>query len=570
MSSKSLRCALLSSFTLDQLHPLVTESLRSSGIACEWYIAPFNQYPQLILKEDSDLIAFAPQLIFFAVAIEDVLDSLPSLWSQSEERLEAGHRRIQDLVGLAERLAKRLPRTRIFMHDFLSLEPQPHALLAAKSPASVRALVLYANRLLVNLSYDCGNLFVLPLDDALAGQPRLGVLDSRFFYLAKMRLGRGALDSLTEYYRRLVLAHLGLRKKCLVLDLDNMLWGGIVGEDGPENLLIADDGPGKAFQDAQRILLQYHETGTLLAVCSRNDEQLALSILRDHPGMILRPHHFAAMRINWEDKATNLRAIAEELNLGLDSLVFLDDSAFEREQIRRVTPGVAVPDMPIDPADYPSFLARLPYFDALTVTEDDRKRGQMYVVDRQRRELQQSAATLEDFLEGLDIRVVVRRADRFVVPRLAQLTQRTNQFNLTTRRYTESDLLELAQQDGWRLYGAEARDRVGESGIVGTAIVQLGRPSATARLDTFLVSCRVLGRGIESAFLAGVLMDLKAAGMASLQAEFVPSERNAVAKDFLAQNGFVLEQDQWQRPLVDANVVCPKWIDLQLFGQEKE
>lgn len=549
---------------------LVTESLRAADVACEWYVAPFNQYPQLILAEDSDLITFSPQLVFFAVALEDLLDQLPSLWSQSTERLEAGQRRIEDLLALAERLAARLPTARVFVHDFLPLEPQPHTLLAARSPASFSALARYANHLLGNLTQAYSNIFVLPLEDVIAQQPRAKVIDPRFFYLAKMRLSRAALESLAEHYRRIVLAHLGLRKKCIVLDLDHTLWGGIVGEDGPQNLLLGDDGPGKAFRDAQSVLLQYYETGTLLAICSRNDEELALSVLRDHPGMILRPEHFASMRINWQDKATNLREIAKELNLGLDSLVYLDDSAFEREQIRRVTPGVTVADLPADPADYPSFLAQLPYFEALTLTEDDRNRGQMYVGDRQRRKLQHASATLGEFLEGLNIHVSVQRAARPLLPRLAQLTQRTNQFNLTNRRYTETDLLELAQQDGWRLYSALSRDRIGDSGIVGAALVELDKPGATARLDTFLLSCRVLGRGIESAFLSGVLLNMEAAGMKSVQAEFVPSERNSPAKDFLSRNGFLLERDHWRRSLAGANALCPAWISLELSREDKE
>jgi FkbH-like protein len=379
-----------------------------------------------------------------------------------------------------------------------------------------------------------------------------------------MRLGRQALEALAEHYCRLLRAFVGLRKKCIVLDLDNTLWGGILGEDGSDHLQLSDDGPGKAFHDMQRILLDYYETGTLLAICSKNDELLALSAIREHPGMLLRPNHFAAMRINWQSKADNLRQIAAELNLGLDSFVFLDDSELERAEVRRLVPAVTTPELPADPSDYPAFVAQLPYFDALSTTEDDRHRSQMYVEDRERRTLAQTSDSLEDFLLGLNIQVVVRRSDRQLVPRLAQLSQRTNQFNLTTRRYTESDLMALLENQNWRLYGVLASDRIGDSGISGAAFVQVDPAAATARLDTFLVSCRVLGRGIESAFLAGVCSNLQASGLATLLAEYLPSEKNGVAREFLPNHGFQFTELGWRRPLDNGQTGCPAWIQLKL------
>ena len=568
MNTLPLRCALLSSFTLDPLPPLVTADLSKNGGACQWYVGAFNQYPQLILRENSELYAFAPQVVFLAAAIEDLLDNLPSPWSEPEQRVAEAERRIADFLALVRGLAERLPAATIFVHDFLPLEPQPLSVLATNSPSSLRGLSVHANNLLMKMARECRKIFVLHLDEVLAGQSLARAFDPRFFYVAKMRLGRAAMERLAEYYRRLLIAYLGLRKKCIVLDLDNTLWGGIVGEDGPENLVLGDDGLGRAFQDMQRILLHYHETGTLLAICSKNDEELALSVIRSHPGMKLRPNHFAAMRINWQDKASNLRAIANELNLGLDALVFLDDSEFERTEVRRRVPEVTVADLPADPSDYPAFVAQLPYFDALTATEEDQRRGQMYVEDRQRRELEKHAISLEEFLRGLDIRVSVRHADRMLLPRLAQLTQRTNQFNLTTRRYTESDLCAMICRGDWRLYSAQARDRIGDSGIIGAALIQLDKATATARLDTFLLSCRILGRGIESAFLASVLLDLEAAGFESVLAEFLPTKRNAIAKDFLPSNGFVLEREFWRRQLTDADTLCPTWIKLEIAPEQ--
>lgn len=516
------------------------------------------------MAENSELVSFHPQAVFLAVAIEDLLEQLPSPWASRETRTDEARRRITDFLSLVRTLARRIPAAAIFVHDFLPLAPQGLPFLADQSGVSLRQLALEANCSLEKLGAECKNVRIVPLNDVFSSLSRSTLSDPRFYYIAKMRFGRQAMESLADYYCRLLCAHAGLRKKCLVLDLDNTLWGGILGEDGVENLHLSDDGPGKAFQDMQRILLGYYETGTLLAVCSKNDEPLALAAIRDHPGMLLRENHFAAMRINWDDKASNLVAIARELNLGLDSMVFLDDSPFECAEVQRLAPQVTVLQMPRDPSDYPTFVAQLPYFDALNVTDDDRRRGQMYVEDRERRNLEQTAGSLEDFLRGLNIQVRVKQAEQQLIPRLAQLSQRTNQFNLTTRRYTESDLTTMSQNSNWRLYSVSASDRIGDSGISGAAFIQLDPVSRKARLDTFLVSCRVLGRGIESAFLAGVCSELHAAGIEMLEAEYLPTEKNGLAKDFLPKHGFKGSGAGWQLSLDNGNAGCPAWIQLSV------
>lgn len=567
MTAKPLSCALLSSFTLDRLPDLVNRRLEAAGVDCHWFVAPFNQYPQFILDQNSELFAAAPQVVFLAVAIEDLFHGLPSPWSQTEQRLLEARRRIADFAALAGRLAARLPSSVVFIHDFVPFEPQPLEALASRTSVGLRRLALEANTALASLAGQCPEICLVHLDDVFRTVPHATVSDPRFFYLAKMRFGRGALECLADTYARMIRARLGLRKKCIVLDLDNTMWGGIVGEDGVENLVLGNDGPGKAFQDLQRVLLEYHRTGTLLALCSKNDEPLALRALRDHPGMVLRQDHFAAMRINWQDKASNLAEIAAELKLGLDAFVFLDDSEFERAEIRRLAPAVTVVDLPSDPSHYPGFVAQLPFFDALSVTEDDRRRGQMYVEDRQRRDLEKQAETLEDFLKGLEIKVEVHRVTPMLVPRLAQLTQRTNQFNLTTRRYTESDLLAMLHEQSahWRLYCLQASDRIGAAGIVGGALVSLEPAKSTGRLDTFLVSCRILGRGIESAFLSAVLSDLQAGGIRSVLAEYIPTDRNGLAKDFLSKHGFAFAENLWRRTVEGGETLCPAWINLKFI-----
>ena len=564
MSAKTLSCALLSSFTLDPVVGLLNARLHPLGVGCCWFVSPFNQYPQFILADKSDLAAAHPEVVILAVAIEDLLENMPSAWTNAAVRKTEAEKRISDFLSLVSKLAGRFPSASIFVHDFLPMVPQGNLILAEQSGVSLRQLALEANYLLEKIVAGCPNVHVVSMSEAFRALPHAALCDPRFLYVAKMRLGRQAMEALAEHYSRLLRAFAGLRKKCIVLDLDNTLWGGVLGEDGIEHLQLGDDGPGKAFQDMQRLLLDHYETGTLLAICSKNDESLAMSAIQEHPGMLLRLHHFAAMRINWQSKAANLGEIASELNLGLDSFVFLDDSALERAEVRRLLPAVTTPDLPTDPSDYPAFLAQLPHFDALSTTEDDRHRGQMYFEDCKRRTLAQSSDSLEDFFRGLNIQVTVRRSDAKMLGRLAQLSQRTNQFNLTTRRYTESDLLGLLENQNWRLYGVLASDRIGDSGVTGAAFVEVDPSNATARLDTFLVSCRVLGRGIESAFLAGVCVDLQAGGLATVVAEYVPSAKNGMARDFLHNHGFQSNKSGWRRHLDKEPPRCPAWIRLTL------
>jgi FkbH-like protein len=564
VNKRTLSCALLSSFTLDQVANLATSRLETIGVSCRWFVAPFNQYAQTILADDSELVAASPQAVFLAVAIEDLLENLPSPWTKATERRAEAEKRIADFLCLIGKLSSRLPSATIFVHDFLPLAPEANLILADHSGVSMRQLALQANCSLEKLVAGSRNLHIVSLNYAFRTLPHTALYDARFFYIGKMRLGRDAVNALAEHYSRLLSAFAGFRKKCIVLDLDNTLWGGVLGEDGLEHLQLSDDGPGKAFQDMQRILLDYHETGTLLAICSKNDESLAVTAIREHPAMLLRPNHFAAMRINWQSKAVNLREIAAELNLDLNSFVFLDDLELERAEIRHLTSAVTTPDLPKDPSDYPAFLAQLSHFDALGTTEDDRRRGQMYSEDRERRAQAQTAGSLEDFLKGLQLQVVVRRADRQSVVRLAQLSQRTNQFNLTTRRYTQSDLLALLENQNWRLYELRVSDRIGDSGVSGAAFVQVDLATESARLDTFLVSCRVLGRGIESAFLAGVCSDLYSAGIATLAADYIPSQKNGVAQNFLPKHCFQSANGSWRLASDKGQGVCPDWIRLIL------
>ena len=327
------------------------------------------------------------------------------------------------------------------------------------------------------------------------------------------------------------------RKKCLVLDLDNTLWGGVLGEEGVDGIHLGGDYPGKAFSYWQRALLQLSRNGVILAICSKNNMSDVDEVWEHNPHVVLKREHFAAMRINWQDKATNIDELARELNIGLDSMVFIDDNPAERELIRQRLPQVEVPEFPDKPYQLMPFFKMLvdKYFRVYTVTAEDRNKTEQYRANAQRRAEQARFADLDDYLYSLDIAIDVIPADEHNVPRIAQMTQKTNQFNLTTRRYTDADVTQFVGR-GWRIYCMSVSDRFGDNGITGTIFL---RPvdDETVAIDTLLLSCRILGKGIEEAFFKTVLNLMRLDGYRRVQALYIPTAKNAQTADFYDRMG---------------------------------
>lgn len=327
------------------------------------------------------------------------------------------------------------------------------------------------------------------------------------------------------------------RKKCLVLDLDNTLWGGVLGEDGTDGILLGGDYPGKAYSYWQRALLELSRNGVILALCSKNNEADVVDAWEHNPHMALKREHFSAVRINWQDKATNIRELADELNIGLDSMVFIDDSPAERELIKQMLPQVVVPDFPEKPYLLMPFFKTLvdSYFRIYAVTAEDRAKTEQYRANAMRNAEQSRFVDMESYLYSLDIEIDIIPADEHNLPRIAQMTQKTNQFNLTTKRYTEADVKQLLEQ-GWHVYCMSVRDRFGDNGITGTVFLE-PIDDATMNIDTLLLSCRILGKGIEDAFVKTVLNLMRLDGVRKIVADYVPTAKNGQTAEFYDRMG---------------------------------
>ncbi|MDP9160197.1 MAG: HAD-IIIC family phosphatase, partial [Acidobacteriota bacterium] len=360
--------------------------------------------------------------------------------------------------------------------------------------------------------------------------------------------------------------------KAVVVDLDNTLWGGVIGEDGMDGIKLGNEYPGAAFRDLQRALLDLHQRGILLAVCSKNNRDDAMEALKNHPGMLLKPSHFASMRINWTDKAQNLREIAKELNVGVDALAFLDDNPIERQQVRSLIPEVHVIELPNDPMLFARVIRQNPVFERLVLTAEDQQRGAMYQSQREREELEQKVFSKEDFYRSLQQEAEIAPVTKASLARIAQLTNKTNQFNLTTRRYTEQQISEMISAPGCDCFTISVRDRFGDNGLVGVAITR--HIGDVGEIDTFLLSCRVIGRTVETAFLSFLAEQGRRNGARQLRGWFLPTQKNTPARDFYFAHGFAaVEQTEkgtlWSLDLNAHSLPCPSWIKLHFVNGDR-
>jgi FkbH-like protein len=389
------------------------------------------------------------------------------------------------------------------------------------------------NAHLIEAEKNHSNLKVLDFSEFTRNYPVVDLLDWKFYFISQMGMNPKLTKDFRAWWDRKLESIALKRKKCIVLDLDNTLWGGVLGEDGISGIKIGGDYPGKAFLFFQKSLLELSKAGVILTVCSKNNEADVLEAWEKNPFMVLRKEHFAAYRINWNDKATNIRELAEELNIGLDSFVFVDDNPTERELIRQMLPMVSVPEFPTQPYELPSFFKGIvdSYFKVYSITEEDKQKTEQYKANAARTREQNAYGDFASFLESLDIQMTIEAANEFNIPRIAQMTQKTNQFNLTTRRYTDSDIKGFLV-NGWKIWCLSVADRFGDNGITGTIFV------SDDTIDTLLLSCRILGKGIETAFLKCVLGILKKQGIKKVRADYLPTPKNAQVSDFYDRCGF--------------------------------
>jgi FkbH-like protein len=534
-AGKPVRLALLGSCTMAHLHAGIRVAGLRRGIAIEIYENHYGQYLQELTDRDSGLYAFKPTVVLLALDSHHLTSGMHAHYDEASATAELTslEARIQQCWRLA-RDAFQCPvihQTVMPVHQPL-LGNNEHRLFGSRSH-----LVARLNERLRPLADQAG-VDLLAIDDRVRHDGVKAWFDLSLWHRAKQEISPLAAPMYGDLAVRIVAARLGRSYKCLVLDLDNTLWGGVVGDDGLEGLILGQgNGLGEAFVSFQEHARGLSRRGIILAVCSKNDEANAVEPFDKHPEMVLKRGDIACFVANWTDKASNLRSIAQQLNIGLDSLVFVDDNPFERALVRQELPMVAVPEVSDDPTFTAEILAAAGYFEGTAVTDEDRVRGSQYQGNLQRDALRATATDLPSYLRSLEMQLSWKEFDKVGLSRTAQLINKTNQFNLTTQRYTEQDV--LAVMDDPRAFGLQLRlvDRFGDNGIIAIVIGRL-QDDQDLLIDTWLMSCRVLGRQVEPTTLNLIAEQALRLGARRLIGEFRPTKKNAMVREHYTRLGF--------------------------------
>ncbi|MBF0194404.1 MAG: HAD family hydrolase [Magnetococcales bacterium] len=551
---------LVSSATTSLFVPALIASALRFGISLTVVEANYGQVMQEALDPDSpikqgDLDGVLLALDYKGLPFADVLSNNNKPTSLSSE--------IKDYINLLIDKFSDGGRRVVIVQTI----PQPTEGLFGsydvRMAASMQRQIEALNSYLAELPQESGTVIL----DVAKLASRVGLdrwHDPIQWNFAKLPFSQRVVPLYCDFVARLLGAIRGKSRKCLVLDLDNTLWGGVIGDDGLEGIKLGQgNAQGEAFLDIQRTALNLRNRGVVLAVCSKNDDNNARLPFRKHPDMILKEEHIAVFLANWNDKASNLEEIARGLNIGLDALVFLDDNPAERAQVREALPQVAVPELPDDPAFYPRTLLSGGYFETIAYTPDDRQRAEQYQANTQRTNLQSSSRNIDDFLQSLAMKAQVSQFDQLGRSRIVQLINKTNQFNLTTRRYTEAEV--IAMQNDASIYTMQVRmqDRFGDNGMISVVIC---RAHGTVwDIDIWLMSCRVLKRRVEEFVLDQLVTAAKKHGITALQGVWIPSSRNDLVKDHYANLNFKFIRQEscstyWQLAIDDYKPLNPPII----------
>lgn len=401
----------------------------------------------------------------------------------------------------------------------------------------LRDAVLKFNADVRHFANEHSNVKFVDFSEFLSDYPKEEWIDWKYYFISQTILNPKLNKAFRNWFARKVSEFVSSRKKCLVLDLDNTLWEGILGEDGIDGIRIGGEYPGKAFLYFQEALIELSKKGVILAICSKNNESDVIEAWKKNPFIKLNQKYISAYRINWLDKSDNIRELSQELNIGLDSFVFVDDNPAEREQVKQFLPMVEVPDFPEHPYMLPAFFSTLleRYFHVYAITEEDRRKTEQYKANMNRVQEERKFVDFTTYLSSLNMEITITEANEFNIFRIAQMTQKTNQFNLTTKRYSDTDIQMLVDH-GWLIYCIAVKDKFGDNGITGVIILE---PLADGmKIDSFLLSCRILGKGIESAFLRFIMNLLYVRGIKNLCADYSPTAKNVQVADFYEKIGF--------------------------------
>lgn len=537
----SVRLAILASSTVDHLIPGIRVAGLRRRLLMEVHLGAYGQYRQELLDPTSALHRFTPQVVLFSLSAREAIAgiSLAATVAEVDDTINQAVENLRLLWRRAQEAFKAAVIQQTYMDTTETLFGSYDRHVAA-APARMVA------RLNERLS-DAAAVDGVSLLDIARASERTGRdawFDVTRWFQAKQEIAPQAAPLYGELLARVVAAQRGLSKKCLVLDLDNTLWHGVIGDDGLTGIVLGEGSAvGEAHLSLQRYAKQLMERGIILAVCSKNEPAIAEEVFEKHPEMLLKRSDFAAFIANWNDKAENLSAIAAQLNIGIDSLVFVDDNPAERSRVRQSLPMVAVPELPQDVANYVSCLAAAGYFESVSFTSDDRQRGAQYAANAARDTMRGSAQNMDEFLQSLGMSVEFGSFTPVDLPRVTQLINKTNQFNPTTRRYSVDEVSEFCKTPGSVTLQFRLLDKFGDNGLISAMILvpDSGHAHGVLTIDTWVMSCRVFGRQLEFEAMNIAAEAAKSKGARAIRATYIPTAKNGVVSELFSNLGFVQE-----------------------------
>ena len=532
---KKLKLGIISSSTTDFLKSSLIVTALRYNIKLEIYISNYNQISQLAFNNKS---VFRDLNLDFVLLFIDTksLENFVNFDNKKNPK-----KNVDDFINFLNSIVLNLNKktgAEIILSNFSQIPDSIFGSFEKKLPSSKTWFINNVNQKLNQIEYNF--LHILDIDILSSTIGLENWYNHKLWFMAKIPFDLNYVPIFSEYILRILGNKLGNSKRCLICDLDNTLWGGVIGDDGLDGILIGNGDPvSEAHLDLQKIILEIRNRGIVLAICSKNNEKNALLPFTKHPEMILKEKHFAIIQANWTDKASNIRLIAKSLSLGLESMVFLDDNPVERAQVRQELPEVAVPELPNDPSLFAKTLLSAGYFETVSFSEEDKKRAKSYEDNSKRLKLLKTSSNINKFLKDLDMKISFENFDKLGRSRVTQLINKSNQFNLTTKRYSENKIEELEKNKNFFTRQIRLKDKYGDNGMICVVICE--KQNQKWIIDTWLMSCRVLGRKVELATLSNLIYSAKKFKIKEIIGKYISTNRNSLVKNHYKDLGFKLK-----------------------------
>ena len=549
---KKVRLAVLADFASQQFVSILRVLFYKNGINAEIYEADFDAIELEVYNPASEMYSFDPEIIL-------ILNSTQKLkqlyYSQGENKTGFLENSLQKITSIWNTLLGKKD-FKIIQSSFVIPVETIFGNFDSKVPTSLYSVVNSINSQLFQKSQEYKNVFINDLDKIASYHGRKNWFNDTLWFHSKTPCALEFLPYIAQNILDIYLSFAGSTIKCVVLDLDNTLWGGVIGDDGLDGIALGHLGEGEAFYEFQEYILELKHRGIILAVCSKNDFENAVKPFREHPEMVLKEKDIAVFIANWNNKADNIKLIKESLNIGFDAIAFFDDNPYERNLVREFLPDVIIPELPEDSAEYVKHISELNLFETAFFTEEDKNRAEMYRVEFQRKELEKSFTDISAYLQSLEMKITLEKFDSFHIPRIAQLLQRSNQFNLTTKRYSEAECETFGNTKEYLPLYIKLRDKYGDYGLISVVVLKFDMD--TIYIDSWLMSCRVLARGVEQYAMNYIFEYAKSNDYKTVVGEYIPTSKNNMVKDFYEKFEFTkVEENEnktiWKKQVTDYN-----------------